>query len=102
MRKDPHKLVEVCVGVCVGLLMHPSLLSFHAATAAADPSLSIHCSLHACIHILQGCLIAGFAMRARAGYIYIRGTHALTLNIHWGCMSVDAMLYGWIDGWLLL
>jgi NADH:ubiquinone oxidoreductase subunit F (NADH-binding) len=23
--------------------------------------------------LIEGCLIAGFAMRARAGYIYIRG-----------------------------
>jgi NADH:ubiquinone oxidoreductase subunit F (NADH-binding) len=24
--------------------------------------------------LIEGCLFAGFAMRARAGYIYIRGT----------------------------
>ncbi len=27
------------------------------------------------MQLVEGCLIAGFAMRARAGYIYIRGEY---------------------------
>ena len=30
--------------------------------------------------LIEGCLIAGFAMRARAGYIYIRGGELLVIR----------------------
>ena len=42
----------------------------------------IHRYIHTYIHtyidphkLVEGCLLAGFAMRARAGYIYIRGEY---------------------------
>ena len=50
-----------------------------------------HTNIHSLIHtsdphkLVEGCLLAGFAMRARAGYIYIRGEYfneAVILQVH--------------------
>ena len=65
MRKDPHKLIEV--------RSTTGLSSLRAASARISapplcPSPRLPSRARA-----QGCLLAGFAMRARAAYIYIRG-----------------------------
>ncbi len=68
MRKDPHKLIEVRSGRVASALRHsPREHCSATRRPARRPATPAPLSLS------QGCLLAGFAMRARAAYIYIRG-----------------------------